>query len=372
MNTMLRFYRSHSAQQLLTEMQSLGLRLDGQTAEQPGRGGSGSPSGQTAVTIDGKTIMVPMHTDSALESPFFASPPNEQGVSDLRRNGLVVAQISFPPHPRFYGLQTLDGVPYWKIAELHGADVLVSTVLQNCVRCANRKTACQFCAIGDPLAEGRTIEHKTPHQLAEVARAAVLLDGVKHMVMTTGTPNFTDRGAKILCDSAFAVKTAVDLPIQVQCEPPDDNAWFARLQDVGVDSMAMRLDAVTSEVRARIIPGKAVLSVAHYLEAFELAVRVFGRGQVSTCILAGLGDSADAILRVCEELIDIGVYPFVVPFVPLSGTPLASHPAPTPELMQSILGPLGIMLANRGLRSRDIKAGCGRCGACSTLSTYEA
>ena len=52
---------------------------------------------------------------------------------------------------------------------------------------AARKT-CQFCAIGQSLAAGRTIARKTPAQLAEVARAAVLLDGVKHMVMTTGTP----------------------------------------------------------------------------------------------------------------------------------------------------------------------------------------
>ena len=47
---------------------------------------------------------------------------------------------------------------------------------------------CQFCAIGQSLAAGRTIERKTPAQLAEVAKAAVALDGVKHMVMTTGTP----------------------------------------------------------------------------------------------------------------------------------------------------------------------------------------
>jgi hypothetical protein len=30
------------------------------------------------------------------------------------------------------------------------------------------------------------------------------------------------------------------------------------------------------------------------------------------------------------------------------------------------------MLGAAGLRSTDIKAGCGKCGACSSLSTYEA
>jgi len=60
-----------------------------------------------------------------------------------------------------------------------------------------------------------------------------------------------------------------------------------------------------------------------------------------------------------------------VPFVPISGTPLEDHPAPAPDFMRSILAPLGAMLSAAGLRSRDIKAGCGKCGACSSLSTFE-
>jgi biotin synthase-related radical SAM superfamily protein len=66
-----------------------------------------------------------------------------------------------------------------------------------------------------------------------------------------------------------------------------------------------------------------------------------------------------------------GVYPFVVPFVPISGTPLESHPAPSPEFMRSVLEPLGQIVAGAGLRSADIKAGCGKCGACSSMSVYE-
>jgi radical SAM protein (TIGR04043 family) len=321
--------------------------------------------------VDGRTIMIPVHTGTAKDSPFFAAAPMADGSSALLRDGIEVARISFPRQPRFYRLQTFDGVPYGQIAQLHGADVLATTVLQTCIRYGNRKTACQFCAIGESLAAGRTINRKTPEQLAEVARAAVLLDGVKHMVMTTGTPNFKDRGAQILCESAFAVKAAVDLPIQGQCEPPDDPAWFRRLKAAGVDALGMHLEAVTPEVRERIMPGKASVGIDQYLAAFELAVREFGRGQVSTYILAGLGDSAEAILQMCEKLVALGVYPFVVPFVPISGTPLANHPAPEAGFMREILAPLGAMLTSAGLRSRDIKAGCGKCGACSTLSAYE-
>ena len=362
---------ARDSRQLMTELQSAGLRLADPSAGVASRRGGAGPSDHKAVTVDGRTIMVPVHTSTAWESPFLTDPPDRAGVSVLRRGGVAVATVSFPRQPRFYALQTMDGIPYSHIATLHGADVLATTVLQTCIRYESRRKACRFCAIGQSLAAGRTVARKTPEQLAEVARAAVLLDGVRHMVMTTGTPPTPDRGAAVLCESAFAVRAAVDLPIQGQCEPPDDDRWFERLKAAGVDTLGMHLEAVTPAVRDRTMPGKATVPVERYLEAFAAAIGVFGRGQVSTYILAGLGDTQDAILAMCDRLVALGVYPFVVPFVPISGTPLESHPAPSPEFMRAILRPLGDMLSGAGLRSRDIKAGCGRCGACSSLSAFE-
>ncbi|SNB73019.1 radical SAM protein, MSMEG_0568 family [Arboricoccus pini] len=315
--------------------------------------------------------MIPVHTAQAFESPFMAERPDASGQSVLLRDGVPVATIAFPAGPRFYQLQTAEGVPYSKIAVMHGSDVLATTVLQTCIRYQSRTKTCQFCAIGQSLAAGRTIAHKQPAQLAEVAEAAVRLDGVRHMVMTTGTPATSDRGAAVLAESAFAVKAAVNLPIQAQCEPPDDDDWFARMKASGVDSLGMHLEIVTPELRQRLMPGKAGVPVERYMQAFAAAVPVFGRGQVSTYILAGLGDSKEAILGMAELLISLGVYPFVVPFVPISGTPLESHPTPDPSFMHAILEPLGAMLWSAGLRSLDVKAGCAKCGACSALASYE-
>jgi radical SAM protein (TIGR04043 family) len=163
----------------------------------------------------------------------------------------------------------------------------------------------------------------------------------------------------------------VDLPIQAQCEPPEDDGWYQRLKDSGVDALGLHLEVVTPEIRAEIMPGKAQVSVERYFQAFVAAVPVFGRGQVSTYILAGLGDTREAILETSEKLIALGVYPFVVPFVPIAGTPLESQATPTSEFMRGLLEPLSAMLRQAQLLSSDIKAGCGRCGACSALSSYE-
>lgn len=358
-------------EELINELQSFGVRLvDPKVGAESRRGGAG-PTDHKALTIDGMTVMVPVHTALAFDSPYLVEKPDPFGRSRVMRDGLVLGEVTFPSRPKFYDLSTADGVPYSKIAVLHGRDVLATTVLQTCIRYQSRTKTCQFCAIGQSVAAGRTVERKTPSQLAEVAAAAVRLDGVKHMVMTTGTPPGADRGAAILVESAAAIKAAVALPIQVQCEPPDDDAWFERLRIAGADALGMHLEAVSEPVRQRIMPGKAKVSVERYFAAFEAAVPIFGRGQVSSYILAGLGDTTEEILSVCERMVSIGVYPFVVPFVPISGTPLESHPAPPAAFMSAILQPLARLLVERGMKSVDVKAGCAKCGACSALSTYE-
>jgi radical SAM protein (TIGR04043 family) len=289
----------------------------------------------------------------------------------LYRDGIPETPLRFPPQPKFYAYKTADGIPYWKIAQLHSHNVLATTVLQTCIRYGNNETKCQFCAIGESLRAGRTIARKSAMQLAEVAEAARQLDGVEQVVLTTGTPPTEDRGAAILAEVAAAIKERTGLRIQAQCEPPEDFGWFRCMRDAGVDSLGMHLEAWDENVRRRIMPGKAQVPVTFYLEAFAAAVAMFGRAQVSTYLLAGLGDTVEGLLEGCRSLIALGVYPFVVPFVPIGGTPLENRTPPTAEFMRAILRPLGQMLTEAGMTSDTVKAGCAKCGACSSLSTFE-
>jgi len=359
---------------LLSELQAHGARLSRVARAEAlvGRSGGAGPTDHRALTLDGQTVMVPVYNHAAQSSPFELREDLLGSGATLLRDGKKLARVSFVAAPRFYGLRTADGIPYAQLATLHGRDVLATTLLQHCVRYGNRATSCQFCAIGQSLAAGATIAKKTPAQLAEVAEAAVRLDGVRHMVITTGTPPTPDRGAMLLAEAARAVTAAVALPIQVQCEPPDDFAWFERLRDAGVATLGMHLEAVTEPVRQRIMPGKAEVPVAYYLRAFERAVAVFGRGQVTTYVLAGLGDDADSIVAMAARLAQLGVYPFVVPFVPVAGTPLAGHAPPSAPFMAELLARVAGVLRDARLRSEDVEAGCGRCGACSTLRAREA
>lgn len=355
----------------LTHMQCQGVRwVEGNDVGLSRHGGAG-PTDHKALTFASQTVMIPLFSHQVKSSPFSAKKSDDNEQILIFEHDKLISAAQSPSTPAFYKLTTKEGIPYSKIATLHSNDVLATTVLQTCVRYRNRETSCQFCAIEESLVNGKTIAHKSPQQLAEVAKAAVELDGVKQLVMTTGTPKTLDRGAAVLVASARAVRAVVDIPIQAQCEPPDDDHWFQDLKDAGVDALGMHLEAVTDRVRKKIMLGKASVPLTRYMSAFVAAVAVFGKGNVSTYILAGLGDTEEEILVMSQQLIAIGVYPFVVPFVPVKGTPLEDYPMPDNAMLDRLFTVLGPMLYRHGMASETLKAGCAKCGACSSLKSYE-
>lgn len=326
------------------------------------RGGAG-PSDDGHYTLAGRAVALPMAEDS----PFTVLG----GV--LRRDGVVVEDAALEPvdRPRFYDLRTRDGLPYDQIARLHGNSVLATTVVQTCIRYASEATRCRFCTIEESLAAGTTTRVKRPEQIAEVAAAAVALDRIRQLVMTTGTSNGRDRGARHLARCTSAVRAVVPgLPIQVQVEPPLDLGWIARLREAGADAIGIHVESLDDAVRRRFTPGKATTALARYDDAWREAVRVFGHNRVSTYLLVGLGEDPDALVGGAERLIAMGVYPFVVPYRPLAGSLAAADGVgpPDPRLLAHITARVGAALDSAGMRGADQGAGCAACGACSALA----
>ncbi|MFD3588387.1 MSMEG_0568 family radical SAM protein [Streptomyces sp. NPDC058683] len=284
----------------------------------------------------------------------------------LTDTGLTLTAVQ---RPRFYDLTTADGIPYEHIARLHGADVLATTVVQTCIRYAEADR-CRFCTIEESLRSGATVAAKTPDQLAEVAEAAVRLDGVRQMVMTTGTTTGPDRGARNLVRSVRAVLRAVpELPVQVQCEPPADLAWIRALHDAGATAIGIHVESLDDAVRRRWMPGKSTVPLAEYRAAWDEAVRVFGPNRVSTYLLVGLGEDPDELIAGARKLIARGVYPFVVPFRPMRGTLAArdGSGAPGAEVLRYVTAGVAAALRAAGMSGADQQAGCAACGACSVL-----
>ncbi|WP_242179826.1 MSMEG_0568 family radical SAM protein [Saccharopolyspora soli] len=335
-----------------------GIRLDAPVKRPDGAG----PSDDGHVLVDGANAALP------------TNPASPYAVRDGRvwlgeeDTGLAISPVR---RPKFYDMTTVDGVRYEQLARLHGADVLATTVVQTCIRYGESER-CRFCTIEESLRSGATVAAKTPAQLAEVAEAAVRLDGVRQMVMTTGTTAGPDRGARNLVRAVRAVLAAVPgLPIQVQCEPPGELRWIRELREAGATAIGIHVESLDEEVRRRWMPGKSTVALAEYEAAWDEAVRVFGHNRVSTYLLVGLGEDPDELIAGARSLIERGVYPFVVPFRPMRGTLAARDGigAPSAELLRYVTKAVAERLRAAGMSGADQKAGCAACGACSVLRT---
>jgi radical SAM protein (TIGR04043 family) len=337
----------------------LGMRVEAPVSRQAGAG----PSDDGHVLFQGQQAAIPVNPDS----PYLAK--NGRLFLDGADLGMDVVPVK---RPKFYDLTTADGIPYEQIAKLHGAKVLATTVVQTCIR-YGESDRCRFCAIEESLKAGATTAVKTPEQLAEVAEAAVRLDGVTQMVMTTGTSRGPDRGARYVAKCVRAIRDAVpDFPIQVQIEPPADLSVISDLYEAGSRSIGIHVESMDDSVRAAWMPGKSTVTLDEYRGAWREAVRVFGRNQVSTYLLVGLGEDPDEMIAGAKELISMGVYPFIVPFRPLKGT-LATDVdkvgSPDRDTVQKITHEVAKALTAANMLGADQAAGCAACGACSMLQT---
>ncbi len=341
------------------ELALAGVRVDAPVQRSQGAG----PSDDGHLALDGGNAAIPVNPDS----PYRISGGRLlKGVIDLGIEAVPSVR------PRFYDLTTADGIPYRQIALLHGHDVLATTVVQTCIRYAEDQR-CRFCTIEESLRSGATVAAKTPAQLAEVAEAAVRLDGVRQLVMTTGTTAGPDRGARHLARCVRAVRAAVpSLPVQVQIEPPvGDLAAVSSLYEAGATAIGIHVESLDDAVRARWMPSKSTVPLAAYWESWDEAVRVFGWNHVSTYLLIGLGESADALVAGAASLIERGVYPFVVPMRPMAGTLAGRDGAVSPpaSLVTDVTARVAALLRAAGMLGADQGAGCAACGGCSALAS---
>ena len=85
-----------STARLINELQTYGVRLvDPKAGVESRRGGAG-PSDHKALTLDGMTVMAPVHTAPSFDSPYVVDQPDAQGVSraDPRRRGAGASALS--------------------------------------------------------------------------------------------------------------------------------------------------------------------------------------------------------------------------------------------------------------------------------------
>lgn len=352
-------------QDIITEIQSLGIRVN---EEMTGRRGGAGPAEGRAFLINDIPITAPISGHYVARSPYTLE--EEATGYMLLKNGREIIRLGVVPEPEFYKYKSDDGVDFRKIALLHGKDCLATTVLQQCVHWKNAKR-CAFCATETSLQNRSTVGIKTPEQLVQATAAAHAMDGIKHVVLTSGTGDPPGSEITYLSRCTKAIKEKLNIPVQVQFAPPEDLTLMEQLCEAGADSVGIHVESFDPEVLETVAPAKAGIGMRHYERAWKKAVELFGANQVSSFLISGMGESAESIAWGSEFLADLGVFPFVVPLRPIPGSKLQGLVPPGPDHMKRIYNSVAKILQKKGLSTPATKAGCVKCGACSGLSVYE-
>lgn len=92
---------------------------------------------------------------------------------------------------------------------------------------------------------------------------------------------------------------------------------------------------------------------------------------MSTYVLVGMGEKLETVMEGAELCAEIGVYPFIVPFRPVAGTPMENMKPPSPETMDYVYTEAAKVLAQYEQASKSSLAGCVSCGECSALPDFE-
>jgi len=121
----------------------------------------------------------------------------------------------------------------------------------------------------------------------------------------------------------------VKVPLSVSCQPLEKEQMIT-LAEVGVDRVSIALDAATKELFDEV---KGPLAEGPYTwetqrKALEEAVQTFGKGRVTTHLIAGLGENEKEIISMIQWCVDLGVYPSLFAFTPIPGTALGNRPQP--------------------------------------------
>jgi biotin synthase-related radical SAM superfamily protein len=122
---------------------------------------------------------------------------------------------------------------------------------------------------------------------------------------------------------AKAISKRAKVPISVSCQPLNPEN-IRRLAKAGVERIGIPLDAATPEIFDKVKGASAggPYDMEKQLALMKEAVKVFGKGKVSTHLIVGLGESEKEMVNIIQRCVDIGVLPALFAFTPVAGTAL--------------------------------------------------
>ena len=128
------------------------------------------------------------------------------------------------------------------------------------------------------------------------------------------------------------IKKQVNVSVSVSCQPLNKSNILV-LAEAGVDRIGVALDAATETLFEKV-KGKSTGSCYTWENQFSIlneAIKVFGKGNVSTHVIVGLGETEKELARIIQKFVDMSILPALFAFTPIRGTALEDYSPPPVE-----------------------------------------
>jgi radical SAM protein (TIGR04043 family) len=258
---------------------------------------------------------------------------NSAGSFEVWKDDKKFTNVVLLPRPKYYDSLTSTGVQMSDIAVIGEPNHLRSVLNQRCIY-QEMGRSCKFCAIESWWAG---YQDKSPALVAEVARAACSEGIVKHATLSTGTAATPGRGLEGLVETAKLIHQHVDITKTLNFEPVKDIGLLDSLlregKAAGATTALCNIEVFDENLREEVMPVKGKNTVADYIKVWQKCVEIFGKNEVYTMVIAGLGESDASILRGVELAASYGVVTSVVPHTPMRNAVYEDMTPPTVDQM---------------------------------------
>ena len=252
----------------------------------------------------------------------------------LKYKDLFICKINIiqPPDFALQFSRLNTGRPLIAYVNVHGDRIRVQPI----EGCANK---CKFCDLNKKKYKLNSLE-----DLNEAFKYAMNNVGFRHVLISGGTPKKSQEDYQYLNNvyKFFGKKYGKKYPIDIMLVPRglnvDDNTiegyetFLRKLKEWNISGLSINLELYNDDYRKKYIPQKDFVGKQDYFEFIKLAVKIFGKRNIRSCIIIGLEGINDS-LKAVEELCKIDCMPVLSPYIPNDNETFL----PKPEFMKEVL-----------------------------------
>lgn len=292
-------------------------------------------------TADGTEIRIMGNGDS----PWHVEGDLQQGYLLIDDSSGQRVPIEFEPLRPWLTQKTSDGLPFSQAGVTTHGDMLVINVAPGCEYFLHKHDGmsmrCGFCAYGAPdertvhlgQKTGRVeIPEPTLERMREALEAVISQTEIRHIYLVGGSLTDARKEGERFLQLARFVKQANTRGIPVALGSgalPDDIIAQFHAEQL-VQFVCFNLEMWSEPLFAKVCPGKhRYVGYQRWIEALETAVRLWGRGNVYSAMVAGIelepehglewDEAARIALQGAEDLCSRGILPIYSLVWPVGG-----------------------------------------------------